>query len=140
MAKSSKKRCESSSAAGPASKSAKKATAPPASDIPARVIQKLREALPFKSLDGTEKFIVVDPLTNLTLQHRMERDIRQHEAGEVRIEWGNTYNKRIADLYRSPNNMWSQLAVPAADASSLSEKLHEAAISQRNMCFKDILN
>ena len=93
--------------------------------VGARVVQKLREALPFKSLDSTEKFVVVDA-DGFTLQQRLEADIVAAEKGEKVVEFGHSYNKRLADQYRGADNVWTNLKVPADDASLLDYKLQLA--------------
>ena len=88
-------------------------------------MQKLREALPYKSLDATEKFVVVDA-DGKTLQKRLEEHIVAHEQGKRVVDFGGDYNKRMADQYTSADNVWTNLKVPAGDTSLLDHKLQLA--------------
>ena len=85
--------------------------------IASRVNQKIRESCAFKSLDDTEIEVVVDAATGLTLRKRLERGLEAAEKGETEVDFGGLYNRKIADLYRLPDNTWDRFKPRADDAS-----------------------
>ena len=94
--------------------------------IASRVSQKIGESCAFKSLDETEIEVVVDAATGLTLRKRLERDLEAAEQGSMEIDFGGLYNRRVADLYRSPDNTWDRLKPAAHDESVICPKLQKA--------------
>ena len=74
---------------------------------------KLRECVAFLSLSPTEKRLIVDPGTGLTLEKRLIRDVQSSQLKGVKKHFGKDENLVLAAIYKRGDSVFAQLKPPA---------------------------
>ena len=101
------KRGSSGSAGGPLPTQSRKVT------VTQTVRGKLRECAAFRGLSATEKRLIVDPATGLTLEKRLIRDVVAADAKGEKLHFGADQNRALAALYRRGDSVFQKLKPPA---------------------------
>ena len=74
---------------------------------------KLRECTAFRSLSPTEKRLIVDPATGLTLEKRLIRDVTAADAKGEKLHFGRDDNLRLAGICKRGDSVFALLKPPA---------------------------
>ena len=74
---------------------------------------KLRECAAFRGLSATEKRLIVDPATGLTLEKRLIRDVQNADAKGEKLHFGADQNRALAAVYRRGDSVFQKLKPPA---------------------------
>ena len=87
---------------------------------------KLRECMAFRNLSPTEKRLIVDPQTGLTLEKRLIRDVEAADMKGEQMRFGKEENARLAQVYRRSDSVFAQLKPPAGSQEEPDTDLRKA--------------